>query len=58
MMTGTANSYQCTCRKGFSLSEDQHNCTGEVVYSNLYISAWTEDEAYQVYVDHILAMYL
>jgi hypothetical protein len=27
MMTGTANSYQCTCRKGFSLSEDQHNCT-------------------------------
>jgi hypothetical protein len=26
MMTGTANSYQCTCRKGFSLSDDQHNC--------------------------------
>ena len=26
---GTSNSYQCKCRIGFSLSQDQHNCTGE-----------------------------
>ena len=34
IMSGTANSYQCTCKKGFSLSEDQHNCKGEVVGNN------------------------
>ena len=34
IMSGTANSYQCMCKKGFSLSEDQHNCKGEVVGNN------------------------
>ena len=35
IMSGTTNSYQCMCKKGFSLSEDQHNCIGEVVGNNL-----------------------
>ena len=34
VMNGTANSYQCMCGKGFSVSEDQHNCRGEVIYSH------------------------
>ena len=28
-MNGTANSYYCTCREGFVLSEDQHTCIGK-----------------------------
>ena len=29
IVNGTANSYQCVCGKGFTLSQDQHSCTGE-----------------------------